>query len=496
MPSPGHGVVTFSQVNDLRPDAAAPEPGDQPGWLRWLVPWVLAHRNVAIASVAAAVVGMVATSMIPVIEKVVIDDVITTHVRALAPLLVALAGIGVARMAATITRRLCGGAVAYGVQADLRDAVFDHLVDLDVDRHDQLPAGQVVSRANTDVNMVFAVLQMGAVVTGNLVMLVVSLVVMTVLSPLLAAVALVAIGATFAVAFRLRRAVYISAWDASQREAEMTAVAEEVISGVRVVKGFGQDERELDRFAGSLEHLFGGRVRNVRIRALFAALLQTVPVLGQVAVLAVGGWLTIDGTLTLGTLVAFFTYLTQLTSPARMMAVFLAASQQARAGAERLRDLLDTRSKIEDAPDAVTLEAPAGLVELDGVSFAYPGGQPVLDHCSLRIEPGERVAIVGASGSGKTTIALLLARFHDADRARCAWTATESRTFRSRRCDATSDWRSRTRSSTRAPSTRTWPTADRTPPTTTPSRRSRPRRPPSSSRSFPRRPRRSSARAG
>jgi ATP-binding cassette subfamily B protein len=402
-------------VNDSGAVETTPERPDRPGWIRWLVPWVVRHRRAAIASLVAAIVGMAATSLIPVMEKVVIDDVITARTHALAPFLVALAGIGLVRFCATVTRRLAGGKVAYGVQADLRDAVFDHLLTLDLDRHDQLPAGQMVSRANTDVNMVFGVLQMFAIITGNLVMLAMSLVIMAVLSPLLALVAFVAVGATFLVAWRLRRAVYVSTWDASQREAEMTAVAEEAISGVRVVKGFGQEDRELGRFAGSLERLFGGRVRNVRIRATFATLLQTIPMLGQVAVLAVGGWLAIDGQLTVGTLVAFFTYLTQLAAPARMLAVFLAASQQARSGAERLRDLLETRAAIADATDATDLIPTGGRVEFDSVDFAYPGTPEVLADCTLRVEPGERVAVVGTSGSGKTTLAMLLARFHDVD---------------------------------------------------------------------------------
>ncbi len=386
------------------------------GWLRWLAPWILAHRGAATMSVAAAVVGTAAAALIPVVERAVIDDVIGGSGHALAPWLVFLGILGVGRFVMTVLRRWAGGKLAYGVQADLRDAVFDHLIDLDMDRHDQLPAGQLVSRANTDVNMVFQVLQMVALVTGNIVMLILAVGFMISFAPLLAAVAVAVLAVTFAVAWRMRDTVYVSTWDASQREAEMTAVAEEAISGVRVVKGFGQEDREVSRYVAALERLFGGRVRMVRIRALFTSVLQIVPVLGQVVVLGVGGWMAVHGQVTVGTLVAFFAYLTQLSAPARMMAMFLAAAQQARSGTERLAELLAMRSGIVDAPDAEPWVPTGGAVTFDDVSFAYPDGGPVLEHCDLHIAPGERVAVVGASGSGKTTLAMLLARFRDPDR--------------------------------------------------------------------------------
>lgn len=386
--------------------------------MRWLAPWVMAHRGAAIVSVAAAVVGTAATALIPVIERSVIDDVIGGSGHALAPYLIVLGALGIGRFFMTVARRWAGGKLAYGVQADLRDAVFDHLIDLDMAQHDELPAGQLVSRANTDVNMVFQVLQMVALVTGNIVMAVLAVGFMISFAPLLAAIAVAVLAVTFAVAWQMRDTVYVSTWDASQREAEMTAVAEEAISGVRVVKGFGQESREIDRYVHALERLFGGRVRMVRIRALFTSVLQIVPVLGQVVVLGVGGWMAVHGQVTVGTLVAFFSYLTQLSAPARMTAMFLAASQQARSGTERLEELLAMRPGIVDAPGAEAYVPSGGAVHFADVSFAYPGGPGVLENLDLRIAAGERVAVVGSSGSGKTTLAMLLARFRDPDSGR------------------------------------------------------------------------------
>ncbi|HET8930356.1 MAG TPA: ABC transporter ATP-binding protein [Acidimicrobiales bacterium] len=401
------GATALEEVEE---QTVAPARG---GWVRWLIPWILRHRAAAVVSFGAAIVGMAAFSFVPVIERAVIDDVITDGNRALAPFLYLLVGLGAVRFVTTVTRRYAGGKLAYGVQADLRDAVFDHLLTLDLKRHDELPSGQLVSRANTDVNMVFQVLQMAAIITGNLVMLVLAIVFMFSFAPLLAVVAVTVLGLTFAVAWRMRATVYVSSWDASQREAEMTAVAEEAISGVRVVKGFGQEDRELGRYIGALGHLFGGRVRMVRISALFTSTLQVIPLFGQAVVLGLGGWMAVNGQITIGTLVAFFSYLTQLAAPARMLAMFLAATQLARSGAERLRDLLDAEATIEDAPDAQPLVDPVGAVAFEEVTFSYAEGPPLLDRLELRLEPGERVAVVGTSGSGKTTLAMLLARFYD-----------------------------------------------------------------------------------
>ncbi len=272
-------------------------------------------------SLSAAVIGMVATALIPLVQRAVIDNVVLTHTEPLAPLLVAL---GVIAVGAVLRH---AGPAARGRSASASSCSTTCATPSSTTSSTSTsPAttscrpGSWSAAANTDLGMVQGVLQMVGMVTGNIVMLVFSLAIMLWLSPLLALVSFVAVAATFLVAWRMRSAVYVTTWDASQREAEMTAVAEEAISGVRVVKGFGQEDHELSRFAAAVDHLFGGRVRSLRYRARFTALLQSVPTLGQVAVMLLGGWLAIEGRITVGTLLAFFTYLTQLAAPARMLA--------------------------------------------------------------------------------------------------------------------------------------------------------------------------------
>jgi ATP-binding cassette subfamily B protein len=217
----------------------------------------------------------------------------------------------------------------------------------------------------------------------------------------------------FFLAFRMRRVVYPSSWEMQARMAEMVGAVDDSVSGVRVVKGFGQEERELSRVTGALGVLYGSRMRNWRLRSRRTSTLQTIPQLGQVMVLALGGFLVFDGRVTVGTLIAFFSYLTQLTSPARQMAGVLVVAQQARAGAERVLELLDSLSDVVERPDAITLSSLEGRISFNNVSFGYLKSEPVLDGFDLQVRAGETVALVGTSGSGKSTVGLLLPRFYD-----------------------------------------------------------------------------------
>jgi ATP-binding cassette subfamily B protein len=389
------------------------EPATHGGWIRRLLPFVLAHKAKVFVALAFSVLGMGVTALTPLISKVVIDDVTGSNDGNIAPWIALLVVAGLFGFAAAYVRRFVGGRVALDVQYDLRNAIFERLQRLDFARHDELPTGQLVSRASTDLGLIQGLLAFTPIMLGNLVMVVVALVVMLVLSPLLTVVALLCLPAIAIVALRLRTTLFPATWDSQQRAAEVAGVVDEAVSGVRVVKGFGQEQRELEHLTDSADTLYKSRVRAVRMQARLSSTLQTIPTLAQVGVLALGGWLTIEGNITLGTFVAFSTYLVQLVAPVRMFSVMIAVAQQARAGAERILELLDSNPLVTEHPDADDLPAVRGDIEFDAVTYGYLRSEPVLCEFTLHVAPGETVALVGASGSGKSTVSLLLPRFYD-----------------------------------------------------------------------------------
>ncbi len=390
-----------------------PNPPGSGGWLRRMSPFLLAHKKNVSLAFGVAVVGQGVTAFVPVLSRTIIDDVIVRNDKPLTPWLLSLVAIGVFGFAMSFVRRYAGGRVALDVQYDLRNAVYERLQRLDFASHDKLQTGQLVSRASSDTALIQSVLAFLPIMLGNVVLLIVALVMMFIFSPQLTVVALLAIPAMFLIALRLRKTIFPASWDAQQRSAEVAGVVDEAVTGVRVVKGFGQEGRELNDLAEVGKSLFQSRVRLVRLTARFTPMMQTIPVLGQVAVLGYGGYLALHGQISLGTLLAFSSYLVQLVAPVRMFAMLLALGQQARAGAERILDILDANPLITEHDDAPAITRGEGRVRFENVTFGYTVSDPVLKGFTLDVEPGETVALVGASGSGKSTVALLLPRFYD-----------------------------------------------------------------------------------
>ncbi|MGC5563195.1 ABC transporter ATP-binding protein [Streptomyces sp. FR-108] len=384
----------------------------QRGWARRLAGYAWRYPKDVVLSLGASLAGMAVMALVPLITKVIIDDVVGDHSRDMGPWAGALIGAGVLVYVLTYIRRYYGGRLALDVQHDLRTDMYETIVRLDGRRQDELSTGQVVGRATSDLQLIQGLLFMLPMTIGNVLLFLISLGIMAWLSLPLTLVALAVAPAIWFIARRSRSKLHPATWYAQAQAAAVAGVVDGAVSGVRVVKGFGQEDQETGKLREIGRRLFAGRLRTIRLNSKYTPALQAVPALGQVAMLALGGWLAVKGEVTLGTFVAFSSYLAQLVGPVRMLAMVLTVGQQARAGAERVLELIDTRPSMQDGTKDLPADAPA-TVEFDGVSFAYEDDRPVLDGLSFEIRSGETLAVVGSSGSGKSTVSLLLPRFYD-----------------------------------------------------------------------------------
>ncbi len=372
----------------------------------------MAHRGTVYTAFGVALAAQIVAAIEPLLQRAIIDDGLVGH-QPILIYLAALVGTATVSLWWTYIRRWRGGWFSLYVQYDLRNAIYERLQRLDFAGHDQMHTGQLVSRSSSDVGLIQGLLQFMPIMAGNVVMVALSLVIMFILSWPLALLMLISLPALLAVAMRLRTTVFPATWDAQQHAGVVAGVVDEAVSGVRVVKGFGQEDRELAHLADASRDLYSSRSRLVRIQARYTPILSAIPAFTMVAILGLGGWLVTGGHISYGTFFAFMTYVALMVPPVRMLAGLFAIGQQARAGADRVLDILDTNPLITERPDAEQLPPVRGEIHFDDVRFGYTADQPVLDHFELTVAPGEVVALVGSSGSGKSTVTALLPRFYD-----------------------------------------------------------------------------------
>jgi ABC-type multidrug transport system fused ATPase/permease subunit len=382
---------------------------------RRLLEFLRPYRRGVIVSFALAAVAIGATVAIPYLTGRAIDSIRRGDRDDLVLLAVAVAVAGVLRLALSVGRRLVAGRVSLGVEYDLRARLYAHLQSLELGFFDRQQTGQLMSRVTVDLQSVRFFLGYGLIFIGqSLLTILLATVAMMLLRPELAALALAPVPLVVLVAWRYGRRSRPAIQEVQQRIAELTAEAEENVSGVRVVKAFAREERQLGRFRHRAGRVFSQAMVSTRLQAFYAPFIGFLPNLGLAAILYVGGREVIAGTITLGTFTAFYAYLLMLISPMRTLGFMLSSAQRATASGARIFELLDRAPAIAAPPGAPPLPAGSGRVELRGVSLTFDGAtRPALHDVDLLVPAGSTVALVGGTGAGKTALVSLIPRLYD-----------------------------------------------------------------------------------
>jgi ATP-binding cassette subfamily B protein len=357
---------------------------------------------------------MAAGVLVPYLVGRTVDQIREGDDANLWPLAVAIAGAGLVRLGFSVARRLVAGRVSLGVEFDLRNRMYAHLQSLELAFFDGQQTGQLMSRSTVDLQAVRFFLGYGLIfILQSALTILIAAAVMLAVNPLLAVVALAPVPFVVAIAARYGRLNRPAQQEVQQRIAELTAEAEENVSGVRVVKAFAQERRQVARFQEVVRRVFDQSMVSTRLRASYNPFIGFLPQLGLAALLLVGGRQAINGSITIGEFVAFYGYVLLLTGPMRMLGIALGMAQRAVASGARVFEILDRAPQMTAPPDAPPLPAGQGAVRFEHVTFAYEGAEPVLTDVDLDVAAGRTVALVGATGSGKTTLASLVPRLYD-----------------------------------------------------------------------------------
>jgi ATP-binding cassette subfamily B protein len=382
-------------------------------WLGRIWPIVMVQKRPFLASIGAGMVGIAAQVAVPVMLGAGIDAL--AEGDSPTPYVITLAILAVVRFAFGFIYRFGLFRSALRIENDLRNLMYERLTALSFDFWDRTQSGQVISRANTDIRSIQLLFAFGPLVAMQVVMFVFAVIVMVFIDIPLTLVAIAPLPFVYWVGVRLRNKIFPLQWVVTARQAELATIVDENIQGIRVVKAFNQESTQVQHLARSARRLRWAGTAVVDTRARHAPGMESIPRLGLALVLFYGGLQAIDGTIAIGDLVAFSTYVVLLSTPFRMLGFILIQWQRAGAAALRVFDILDEEPSIVSPPEATGLAKPVGRIEFDNVHFAYPtgDGERVLDGFTATIEPGESVAIVGATGSGKSTLARLIPRFYD-----------------------------------------------------------------------------------
>ncbi|WP_349239788.1 ABC transporter ATP-binding protein [Patulibacter sp. SYSU D01012] len=394
------------------------------GTFRRLLGFLRPYRRAWALSFLLALCAMGVTVLSPWLIGRAIDRIRAGDHGGLVEFAVALAALGLGRMLLTVGRRLVAGRVSLGVEQDLRERLYGHLQALDLGFFDTWQTGQLMSRSTVDLSAVRFFLGYGLVfVVQSLLTVVLAAIAMAIQQPLLTVACLLPAPLIVVVGHAYGTRGRPAQQDAQQAVAEVTASAEESISGIRVVKAFAAEDRRRKAFSDAVEHAFDKQMRAVRIDAAFQPFVQFLPQISLAIVLLVGGRMVVSDTITVGQFTAFFVYVMMLVQPLRSLGVMLGLGQRATASGARLFEVLDREPAIAAPPADRVRTLPTrgpgpdgaiGAIDFEHVTLRYAGRRDAaLQDVDLHVRAGERVAIVGQTGSGKTALVQLLPRLYD-----------------------------------------------------------------------------------
>jgi ABC-type multidrug transport system fused ATPase/permease subunit len=379
------------------------------------------YRVGLVVSIVLAVGSQAAQiALVWITGRDVIDGALIHHdTRRLWISVIVIVGLGIVRAALMAGRRLISGRQALDVEMDMRSGLYAHMVRLSFGFYDRHQTGQLMSRATVDLQGVRFFLGYGLIFFFQNILTVVFVTgVMFWFNWRLALIALAITPVLIALAYRYSHIAHPLLRDVQQKMADVATVAEENIVGVHIVKAFAQEPQEQDKFAQRSEAVFEQAVRANRQRAFYVPLISFIPLLAQAAVLLVGGRMVAHGDLTIGEFIAFNLYVTMLVMPLRSLGMWIGQAQRATASGERIFEVMDEPEEVTDRPGAIDLPSGEGRIRFERVNFSYGVGRPVLEDVDLEVEPGRTIALIGHTGSGKTTLTSLVPRFYDASAGR------------------------------------------------------------------------------
>jgi ATP-binding cassette subfamily B protein len=382
-------------------------------WWRRVLPVIQSHRLTFITAIVLSFVSLIFQVLVPNMLSNDIDHTFIKHVTSLHSDVISIVIVGLLAGVTGIISRQFLYNTAYNVEADLRSLIYQHLTWLSFSFYDRVQSGQLISRANSDIRSVQMYSIFAPLIIVQCMIGVVAFAFMLSINWALALISMIVMPILYVVGIKMRRVMFPISWITQSRLAEVATIVDENVNGVRVVKSFAQEEAEINRLADAAEGVAWAYIKDANIRAVWSPWVQNLPQLGLALVLLCGGWMVLHGDLRYSEILAFSLYLLMLQAPFMMLGQLVMMGQRARASAGRIFEILDESPEIVERPGAYDLVDVRGSIDFNHVTFTYDNGAEILRDFDAHIAPGETVAIVGRTGSGKSTVARLVTRFYD-----------------------------------------------------------------------------------